>query len=289
MSDVEPIEFVPRWLRGAAANDIDDGIMSGSIPDQAPRIITRLVPKDNGHTITARTLGKVIELKQNLVLYAARDVVDGLNPDFADLRSLKEPLTTFATLTVEPFESGSFVIPARLEAAPLTSDIDERSHETQAVIQRFNDLLTAIDKPNDAASISIGALLTCKELARFLHRDIETIEWGAYDRENMRLPTFDLNPARAQRIDRLLESRRPTQQSLESIEGRLTALDTVTNAFQLSLPGQKQRVRGTVMAFHMPWMRERLGQTVELEGIVERRGNRILTLTVHRVAEGDDE
>lgn len=43
------------------------------------------------------------------------------------------------------------------------------------------------------------------------------------------------------------------------------------------------------MAFHMPWMRERLGETVKLEGIVERHGSRMVSLTVHRVVETNDE
>jgi hypothetical protein len=290
MPEPKPISFVPKWFRNKQADDSDDiPVAFGSIPDQAPRIVTRLVPKDHGCTLTARTLGKVIELKQSLVLYAARDVIDGYNPDFADLRTLKEAMLKFATLSVEPFESGSFVIAARLEAAPLFSDEAGRPRATEAIVQRFNAVLAAVDKPNEASSISIGALLTCKELARLLYRDVETIEWSCYDRENNRLPSADLAPAKVHRIEQLLQRRRPSQQTLEPVQGRLTALDTVTNAFQLTVPGQKQRVKGTVMAFHMPWMRERLGQMVELEGLVERRNKRMISLTVHRVNEGDDE
>jgi hypothetical protein len=87
----------------------------------------------------------------------------------------------------------------------------------------------------------------------------------------------------------LIERRKPSQSILETIDGRLTALDTLTNAFQLSVRGQRQRLKGTVMAFHMPWMRERLGENVRLEGVIERRGNRMSSMTVHRVIETDDE
>jgi hypothetical protein len=68
---------------------------------------------------------------------------------------------------------------------------------------------------NEAASVSIGALLTCKELARLLHREIEIIEWRVYDRENNRLPSSDLTPATVQQIELLLQRRLPTGNTQE--------------------------------------------------------------------------
>ena len=107
--------------------------------------------------------------------------------------------------------------------------------------------------------------------------------------ERKRLRISEVRPATIALVKTLLDRRKPTQQSLETVEGKLTALDTVTNAFQLSVKGQKPRVRGTVMAFHMPWMRERLGHSVTLEGVVERRSKQLVSLTVHRVVETDDD
>lgn len=281
--------FIPKWIRDQPPDEDESFLMAGPIPDADPRIHTRLIPKDHGYLLPARTLGKVLELKQNLVLYAARDVAEGLNADFADLRSLKEPLTKFATLTVEPFETGSFVIPARLEAEPLALEGRAEPIVTDRLVERFNRLIAAIDYPDEAASMSIGALLVCKELGKLLKNEVESIEWTTIDREHNRTRPSVLTPAKVGKIERLLERRKPTEQVTEKIAGRLTAFDTVTNAFQLSVPSQKQRVKGTVMAFHAPWMAERLGKQVELEGIVERRGTKLKSLTVHRVVEGEDE
>lgn len=290
MPEPQPTGFIPKWLRDHSFDEVDEiPVAFGVAPDQEPRIHTRLIPKDHGYVLPARTLGKVLELKQNLVLYAARDVAEGLNANFADLRSLKESLTKFATLTIEPFESGSFVIPARLESAPLVLDGRTDPIATDRVVERFNRLLAAIDQPDEAASMSIGALLTCKELGKLLKNEVESIEWTTIDREHNRLTPSVLTPAKAEKIERLLERRKPTEQVLEKIAGRLTAFDTVKNTFQLSISGQKQRVKGAVMAFHAPWMTERLGQHVELEGVVERRGGKVIHLAVHRVVEGDDE
>ncbi|VTS01311.1 unnamed protein product [Gemmata massiliana] len=289
MPDPTITGFIPKWLRDEPLGEPEPFLLAGSIPDTDPHIVTRLIPKDHGYVLSARTLGKVLELKQNLVLYAARDVAEGLNANFADLRSLKEPLTKFATLTIEPFETGSFVIPARLEAAPLALEGKIEPLATDRVVERFNRLLAAIDQPDEAASMSIGALFTCKELGKLLKNEVESIEWTTIDREHNRMTPSVLTPAKAEKIERLLERRKPTEQVLEKIAGRLTAFDTVKNTFQLSVSGQKQRVKGTVMAFHAPWMCERLGQHVELEGIIERRGAKIMHLVVHRVVEGDDE
>ena len=136
MPKPEPIAFVPKWMRDQPDDDFDGAIAFGSIPDQAPRIVTRLVPKDHGAKLPARVLSKVITLKQNLALYAARDVVQGVQPGFSDLRQLPTPLTTFAQLSIDPAEPGSYVIPAWLDAPPLPTT-GPRPATADAVARRF--------------------------------------------------------------------------------------------------------------------------------------------------------
>ncbi len=149
-------------------------------------------------------------------------------------------------------------------------------------------MISSIDDGNQAATISMGALLTCKELAKLIQREIETIEWRAYDRENNPLATRELNSARAERLEKILVRRRPSEQTYESVVGRLTALDTESNDFKIAIEGQSRRVEGSVMAFHMPWMRDRLGQQIELEGyVVRNKKNELVSITVHRVIEGE--
>jgi hypothetical protein len=290
MPEPKPIEFIPKWLRDPSFDEVDEiPVAFGSIPDAEPRIHTRLIPRDHGSDLTARTLGQVLEYKQKLILYAARDVVVGRSANFADLRSLKEPLVKFATLSIEPFEPGSFVIPARLDASPYVGEEVVEPVATDRVIDRFNQLLAAIDQPDEAASMSLGALLTWKELGKLLNKEVESIEWITIDREHNRKQPVVFTPEKVARVEQLLERRDTTTEGMERRKGRLTAFDMLTNAFQLTVRGQKQRVQGTVMAFHAPWMCEHLGQEIELEGLIVRRGRRPEHLTVHRIVESDDE
>lgn len=280
MNDPKPIAFVPKWLRTEElANEPDFQV--GSIPDQDPRVVTRLVPKDHGYSLPARTVSRIIDLKQDLALHAARDVSEGFNPNFADLTSIPKVLRENAALAIEPAEPGSFVIPASLPTRSDTLDPD-------AVLKRYSELLSAVDDTRQASSASIGALQVCRELGRLLRRDIETIEVTTYDRENAPRPTVNFNTESVVRIDRLLDSRRTTTRDFEKLTGRLEALDIGKNEFQLKLTGHQKRVRGTAAFFSLTSLREYLGATVTLEGEVVRE-RKSITMTAYRVVEGEDE
>lgn len=281
MPDPTTTGFIPKWLRDEPLSDTEPFFLAGSIPDSDPRVVTRLVPKDHGYSLPARTVSRIIDLKQDLALHAARDVSEGFNPNFADLTSIPRPLRENAALAIEPAEPGSFVIPAYLPVRSNNLDPD-------AVLQRYSELLSAEDNASIASSASIGALQVCRELGRLLQRDIESIEVTTYDRENAPRPTINFNTESVRRIDNLLTRRRTTTREFEQLTGRLEALDIGKNEFQLRLPEHRKRVRGTAAFFSIVTLRDYLGATVTLEGEVVRE-QKSITMTAYRVVEGDDE
>ncbi len=282
MPDPQTTGFIPKWLRDESfAEDDAFPFMAGSIPDTDPRVVTRLVPKDHGYRLPARTVSRIIDLKQDLALHAARDIAEGFNPNFADLTSIPKLLRENAALAIEPAEPGSFVIPATLPVRSDTLDPD-------AVLKRYSELLSAVDDARQASSTSIGALQVCRELGRLLRRDIETIEVTTYDRENAPRPTVQFNTESVVRIDRLIDRRRTTTREFEKLTGRLEALDIGKNEFQLKIPNHKGRVKGSAAFFAITSLRDYLGATVTLEGEVVRE-RKSITMTAYRVVEGEDE
>jgi hypothetical protein len=281
MPDPTTTGFIPRWLRDQPLDEREPHFQTGSIPDSDPRVVTRLVPNDHGYSLPARTVSRVIDLKQDLVYYAAFDIVEGHKPGFADLSAVPKAIRDAATLALEPAEAGSFIIPARLPFQPRVFDAD-------AVLARFADLFASIDEPAKAAEVSIGALQVCRELGRHLGRDLETIEVTTYDRENAPRPTAHFTRATVVRLDKLLSDRRTTTREFEKLTGRLEAIDLGKNEFQLKLEGHRKRVRGTAAFFSLTSLRERLGETVTLEGDVVR-DRKSITMTAYRVVEGDVE
>jgi hypothetical protein len=273
--------FLPKWLRGLPPDDDDAFLMAGSVPDSAPRVVTRLVPKDHGSSLPARTVSQVINLKQDLILHAARDVADGPNPNFADLKTLSPMLRDRAKLIIEPSEVGSFVIPANLPARSDELDPD-------AVLVRYAELLRATDDPAIAVTVSSGALEKCEKLFALLADQMDTIEVTTYDRENTPRKPVALTRDTLPRFQSLRRRRQTVTQTTEVMTGTLVALDIEKNEFHLKPPGSRRRVKGNVAFFAISTLRNYLGGSITFEGVVVREG-KATTMTAFRVVEGDDE
>jgi hypothetical protein len=280
MPDPTKTGFIPKWLRDEPLGEAEPFFQAGTVPDPDPRVDTRLVPKHHGYTIHARTLSRVIDLKQDLVYHAARDVKDGVNPNFTDLMGLPKSLRDSAALEIAPAEVGSYIIPATLPSR--AGDID-----AQAVLDRFVALLSVVQAPDRAQGVSIGAIQVCRELARVLDRDVETIEVTAYDSLHQPKPPVTFTPHTAHQLDRLLDRRRTTTQEVERVTGRLEALDIGKNEFHLKLPGVRRRVKGHAAFFATSSLRDYLGGSITLEGVVVRDG-RSVTMTAFHVVDGGE-
>jgi hypothetical protein len=74
-----------------------------------------------------------------------------------------------------------------------------------------------------------------------------------------------------------------SQDTLETLEGRVTALDVVQGALLLSVPGVRRRVKGDFSHLLTPSLLEAINRQVRLLGIVERRGKQPAVIHVQRV------
>ncbi len=112
-----------------------------------PRIDTLVLPRDQGWSLSLRSLSEVAELTQKLADYAGYDAVQGPNPDFADLRTLSTDVMRLTRLTSDPSEAGSFLIPASLQAHPLevAHGQSRRQVRTDDVVRRFAEILKLLD------------------------------------------------------------------------------------------------------------------------------------------------
>lgn len=281
MPDPAITGFVPTWFRDQPFDTADAlPVAFGTVPDQDPRVVTRLVPKDHGDSLAPRTLSRVFNLKQDLAIHAARDVVQGYNPNFIDLTSVPPAIRKAATLAIEPSTPGSYVIPARLPA--------RGQFDVDAVINRYAELLSAVDDARAAESASIGALQVCRALGSILGGEVESMEVTTYDKENSPRRPCRLTAASVERLDRVLTSRRATSREFEKLTGRLEALDIGKNEFQLKIDGRRRRVKGSAAFFSLSTIRERLGEIVTLEGEVVSDAKSI-TMTAYRVVDVDAE
>ena len=278
MSEPKFIDFKPRWMRDRKDADriLDETPATGSLAEVSPRINSRLLPLGTSHRLSAKTLSETLELTQAAVQYAGNDVCHGINPDFADLRSLSAEVVGLTRLTIEPFEPGSFVIPARLEAYPISLQDQNgtRTIRPEAVVQRFGEILTALKQTASGAQISIGAIQVLESLGRVIRREAEAIDFSTFD--SLGQPTLSLRVDQAyiERVKQVRESRSPTRESLDTLEGIVTALDIQEGSLQLSIKNQKSRVTGHFTLMFLPSLRESLGSHVKLRGNVIWRNNR---------------
>ena len=179
MNEPTKTDFQPRWYRNAnpeLRNALADFPANGSVPLEWTRIVTRVLPANGFNSLAAHTVSEVIDLTQKLAHYAAFDAIRGPNPDFADMRSMGAEVLDFSRLTIEPFEAGSFVIPARFESRDfLKSGETDKPISAESIANRFGTILESISTGEASNSISTGALQTVQQLNRTLKREASAI------------------------------------------------------------------------------------------------------------------
>lgn len=269
------IDFQPRWYRNATPelrNALADFAGSGSNPLNWPRIVTRILPSSGFSGLGASTVSEVIELTQKLANYAAYDTVRGINPDFADMRSMGAELFAFSKLTIEPFEEGSFIIPARLESPDLIeNDQQENAISAERIANRFGSIFEEIGSKDSSTSISIGALQTMQQLNRTLNREASAIEFSTFDRYEQRSGFQRVDLDFVKRVDSVIKNRQPSVQKLDSLQGKVTALDIEKGELRLTLKNQRDRIKGTFSIMLHPTMLESLGHQIEVFGSISFR------------------
>jgi hypothetical protein len=291
--DPKIVDFKPRWWREHGGQEplLEAGPLAGSIPEGPPRLCIRLVLRSGAHGVSAKTLSEAVDLTQTLVQYAGYDVYHGVNPDFADLRSAGMEVLELARLTVEPFEEGSFVVPAKMESADVEAPAigQRRKVTTQDVANRFDAILTAFRGPQPVTEVSIGAIQAIEALGRVIRREAEAVEYSLFDKLSRPAPPILVTPETISRVAAVRQARRPSQARLETLEGTITALDIVAETLHLRLHTSGERVKGTFSTLFQPTLVERLGRRVRLHGAVERRGRRVLSIRVESVEVPDED
>jgi hypothetical protein len=284
----EPIktDFVPRWARNATPEFLElmsETPATGSAPLEWPRIVTRILPSSGPNSLGATTVSEVIELTQKLANYAAYDEVRGINPDFADMRSMGAELLAFSRLTIEPFEEGSFIIPARFESPDLVeTDSQKTSVSAERIAVRFGRILEEVGNDNSSTSISIGALQTMQQLNRTLNREASAIEFSTFDRFEQRAGFQRVDSDFVRRVDSVIKNRQPSVSKLDSLQGRVTALDIEKGELRLSLKDRRDRIKGTFPIMLHPTLLESLGREIEVFGSVSFRNDHPQSISIQQ-------
>lgn len=303
MHEPTKTDFQPRWYRNATSQDreaLANFAGSGSQPLNWPRIVTRILPTSGSSSLAAQTVSEVIDLTQKLANFAAYDTVRGMNPDFADMRSMGADVLSFGRLTIEPFEEGSFVIPARLESADYESveyESDQRDSVTakpalissERIASRFGSILVEIAEGGATHTISTGALQTVQQLNRALKREASAIEFSTFDRREHRSSHQTIDRDFIERVDRVIQKRRPSNVQLETVEGTVTALDIEQGELRLTVAGQKQRIKGNFHTMLHPTLLDSLGKRIRLFGNLSHKNDSMVSIQIQQAEVFDTE
>jgi len=242
---------------------------TGIQPAFAPTLPIRLLPHAQGYSISALTLGQVAMATQRIMNYAGYEAVHGSSPEFADLRSVGTDVLALSQLEIEPFEEGSFIIPARLSEDEIR--LGERALSGVDVLQRFVDSMELIATGN-ARTVSIGMIQAVEELGKITRREAH-IEYSAFGLRSRREPTLLVVDERyVQQATKAKTSRRSTTVAPNELTGRITAVDLVKFTFTLRV--NDVSVAGNYRDFLKDVMESSLGDTVRVYGEIEYDHNR---------------
>ena len=99
-----------------------------------------------GSHLSAITLSEAITCTQKILNYVSYEVVHGTNSEFSDLRTAEQPILQLAKLSVDPFQEGSFIIPASLSEAAV--EIAGVQYFAVQVLDKFVEAMTHIADPD---------------------------------------------------------------------------------------------------------------------------------------------
>ncbi len=278
MSSSRLVNFEPKWARKglrrlSAPSDLPN---LGFSPFLAPRLVTRISPKGDRSEISAITLGDTLSVTQRLLIYAGYDLVKGVKLDFAGLRGAIDPQVSQLTkLSIEPFEGGSFVIPASLsEDVEVTVELNGTPTSVRAndVLQRFSDILEGIKARPKDFSVCLGALQVIEELGKVLNREASFVEYSSVGASKSPTET-KVFVVDSEFVATATESRKHRQDPraiTDAIEGQLTMVDISTGKLKIMLQG-RETISGTFNPLIQDQVIQLLGRNVRLAGTVEQR------------------
>jgi hypothetical protein len=271
----EYTDFRPRWAHEgtAAYESLEDTPNLGLPPPSSPRLPTRIIPA-NGSGLSADVLGETILATQRILNFVGYEAVHGVpNRQVTSLRQLRgtNPIFELARLHVEPFEEGSFVIPARLTEEPAQIAVrgERRTYTSQNVLERFAAVMDGIAEQQDRFVTCLGTLQAIESLGRLLSQDASQIEYYPVGYPAaIRTPKRIIIDSRYIEIASSARLRRQNPQSRpESLVGLLVAVDLQKTRLKLRVGDQT--VRGTFMDILRLQAVQGLNRQVEITGEVQ--------------------
>ena len=203
-----------------------------------PGITTRLVPKDNRRSISAKTIAEVMSATEKVLQYSAADLAFGSQPEFSNLNKVQRPLLDLGRLEIVALKNGSFVIDgeiAEAEATVTDNGVDRVVSATQ-LVERFYNVATGINNVSVNSELSIGMLNAIASLKQSFKRDTSLVEYyptgGSFG--NTADPRkVSIDTEYVERIANVAAARRQRSEEERTIRGRLFAVDMIKLEFTL--------------------------------------------------------
>ena len=274
MSKWQVTNFKPRWAHepDSAFADMPD---VGYPTEAPPRLVTRIVSTDGGNSISSPTLSDAISITQHIFDFVAHEVVYGVDRSLADLRTIDSRVQQLAKLHIEPFEVGSFIIPAEFTTEPVefAQDGTERVVFAKQVLERFNSIMEGISGNNFDYETSIGTIRCIESLNRILKRDASFLEYqstGFSESMILKSKKFTINDQFIKKITEIRKYRQEAVVKHGSLEGVVVALDFDQMKLKLRLT-DGQMVKGDFLPIMSQVLESVLCKHVRLHGSIQYR------------------
>lgn len=286
------INYTPRWAldEGETTSFLDEVPTIGVEPPYAPRLSTRLIPPHGESTVSGITLIDTLLVTQKILTYSAQEAAFGVQFEFADLRSVDNSVAELARLRIEPFEQGSFIIPALLDERKVTVHTPTGSRElsSREILNRFVTVIETVDQSAEFAA-SIGVVTAVQDLGKILRREVSAVEFYPSGFTPSAEPPrrLSINAPYIARVAENLKRRLDLQYQPDSLAGRLIAVDVARATLRLRLSDGSE-IRGSFERTAADSVINSLNKNVELHGVVARR-NRQTTSIRALICESRDE
>ncbi|MGH7139091.1 MAG: hypothetical protein ACREHD_25370 [Pirellulales bacterium] len=276
------VNYVPRWAQNERrdAEILDDTPNIGIEPPYRRSLSIRIVPRHDEFAISAVTLIDTVLATQKILTYSAHEAAFGVQFEFADLRSVHSDVEELARMRIEPFEQGSFVIPAVLDERKVAVSTPAGSREVSSreILERFVAVIEGVDKSPEFAA-SIGVVTAVQELGTILRREASALEYYplGYSPEPEPARSLSITRSYVERVAENLKRRLDMHYQPDTLAGRLIAVDVARATLRLRLSDGSE-IRGTFERTAAESVINSLNRNVELHGVVGRRNRQITSI-----------
>jgi hypothetical protein len=191
-----------------------------------------------------------------------------------------------AKLHIEPFEVGSFIIPAELTTEPIEFEQNgiTRTVYAKEVLERFNSIMEGVSGSNFDYETSIGTIRCIESLNRILKRDASFLEYqttGYSETQSLKPKRFTVNNQFIRKISEVRKYRQEVVVKHGSLEGVVVALDFDQLKIKLRL-AENHVVKGEFLSLMSKNLEAVLCKRVRLHGTIQYRKS--LPMSIDAVA-----